>query len=114
MLSSQQQMYDIIKSLFENDLKLVEKGVPSNGIWTVARLLDTDYQGAVRVIPSEGTVGEYTLWVDVFETIYDPVYSNALKKGNLKKIKDWLSDAGHIEEVYNCMHHLHSLAEEDL
>ena len=107
------QMYEKIEELFQNDLKLIREGIPANGIWTVCPLEDTDYHGAVRVVPTEFGSKAYALWVDVFETIYDPIYSNTMVKGSLTEIRDWLKEESHVEEVYDCMKHLHSLAQEE-
>lgn len=114
MTETEQKMHESIRSLFEEDLKLLEHKVPTNGIWAVRELLDTGYQGAIRILPSGFAEGEYSLWVDVFQTIYDPVYSNTLVKGSLSEIRDWLGDESHIHEVYECMHHLHELAVQGL
>lgn len=114
MEESARKLQEEIGRLFREDLRLMGGGIPTNGIWSVCKLPDTDYQGAIRVLPSGFTPGEYSLWVDVFETIYDPVYSNTLVKGSLEEIKTWLQDEGHIPEVLNCMHHLYELAREGL
>ena len=113
MKESQMQMCEKIKKLFDNDLRLLKEGIPSNGIWTVCSWEDTEYHGAVRIIPTEFGSSEYALWIDVFETIYDPIFSNSLKKGNLSEIRKWLEDKDHIYEVYECMKHLYYLAADD-
>ena len=105
--------YAIIRKLFENDLKLLENKVPTNGIWTVCALPGIGYQGAVRIVPSDFGSEEYTLWIDVFQTIYDPIYSNALAKGSIEDMKTWLREESHVEETYECMHHLYLLSEDE-
>ena len=113
MKESQISMYEKIGKLLENDLRLLKEGIPANGIWTVCNWKDTDYHGAVRIIPTEFGGSEYALWIDVFQTIYDPIFSNSLEKGSLSQIRTWLQDESHISEVYECMSHLYSLAADD-
>ena len=113
MKETEKQMHENIQKLFENDLRLLKDGVPANGIWTVCKLADTDFHGAVRIIPTEFGSHDYALWVDVFETIYDPIYSNTLFKGNLAEIREWLKDETNIGEAYACMQRLHGLAAEE-
>ena len=113
MNESEQQMQETIGKLFVNDLELLKDGVPTNGIWTVCRFQETDYHGAVRVVPSEFGSREYSLWIDVFRTIYDPIYSNSLFKGSIEEIRAWLKDKGNIGDVYACMCRLHELAEDE-
>ena len=106
-------MNEKIEKLFENDLRLLKEGIPANGIWTVCSWEDTGYHGAVRIIPVEFESKEYALWVDVFETLYDPIFSNSLYRGTLSDMREWLQNRDHIAEVYECMKHLHNLAEDD-
>ena len=113
MKESQVLMYEKIEKLFENDLRLLKEGIPANGIWTVCDWEGTGYHGAVRIIPTEFGSKEYALWVDVFETIYDPIFSNSLFRGKLSEVRQWLQNHDHISEVYECMKHLHELAEDD-
>ena len=113
MKESQVQMYEKIEKLFENDLRLLKEEIPSNGIWTVCNWEDTGYHGALRIIPTEFGSSEYALWVDVFETIYDPIFSNTLERGKISDIRKWLQNRDHIADVYECMKHLHTLAEDD-
>ena len=113
MLKHENQMYENIRKLFKDDLELLNDDIPSNGIWSVCKIPDTEYQGAVRVISAELGAEQYALWVDVFETIYDPIFSNSLYKGNLKQIRNWLQEESHIQEVSECMQHLMVLAKDD-
>ena len=114
MTDSEQQMRGKIAELFREDRRLLEGRIPTNGIWAHSELLDTGYQCAIRILPNDLGSEDYALWVDVFETIYDPVYSNTLFKGSLEEIRSWLQDESHIGQVYQCMHHLYDLAEEGL
>ena len=113
MNESQALMCEKIEKLFQNNLRLLKEGIPANGIWTVCDWKDTGYHGAVRIIPTEFGSKEYALWVDMFETIYDPIFSNSLYKGKLTDIREWLQNLDHVSEVYECMNHLHELAEDD-
>ena len=106
-------MYEKIEKLLQNDLRLLKEGIPANGIWTVCQWEDTGYHGAVRIIPTEFGSKEYALWVDVFETIYDPIFSNSLYRGTQNEIMEWLQNQEHVSEIYDCMKHLHELAEDD-
>ena len=113
MVDRQEEMYGMIRKLFEYDLKLLDEKIPANGIWGVCEIPDSGYHGAVRVIPTHFAGDEYALWIDVFQTIYDPIYSNSLSKGSLQDMKNWLKNEEHIQEVYDCMHHLKMLAEDE-
>lgn len=113
MKDSKMEMFKQIRNLFSENLTLLQKKIPLNGIWSVCSIQGTDYQGAVRVIPSDTEEGIYFVWVDVFETVYDPVFSNTLFKGNLQQVVLWHQNQDNIENVYNCMHHLYELAIDD-
>ena len=113
MSEHEKEMQETIRKLFQYDLNLLKEKIPENGIWGVCEIKNTGYHGAIRIIPSRFGSKEYVLWVDVFQTIYDPIFSNSLAKGTLADMRAWLSDQDHVPEVYKCMHHLRMLAEDD-
>ena len=113
MKGSEQKMLGEIRKMCRKDLELLKGEIPRDGIWAYAILEGTPYQCALRVLPAELGKGEYAVWVDVFLTIYDPIYSNTLYKGTPEQVKTWLRE-DHSGEICSCMYRLHHLASQGL